>query len=264
MSDDVPTNQPTVTLPGGVALPLLGLGTWQATGEDAYRAVRVALEAGYRHIDTAAAYGNEAQVGRALADSGLPREEVFVTTKLRPSDADRAPQAINDSLAKLGLDYVDLWLIHWPIEGQASPPTWQHLRDARDAGLTRAIGVSNYSLDQLDELADASGEIPSVNQIPWGPTRNDPTLLAGHQARGVVLEGYSPLRNADLDSPVLKEIAEAHGVTPAQVALRWHIDHGVVVIPKSTREERIRANGDLFGFALSADELARVDALDQP
>ncbi|GAA1814797.1 aldo/keto reductase [Luedemannella flava] len=261
---DAPTDQPTVTLPGGVAMPLLGLGTWQATGDDAYRAVRVALEAGYRHLDTAAAYGNEAEVGRAVRDSGLPREEVFVTTKLRPNDAARAPQAINDSLAKLGLDYVDLWLIHWPINGQASPPTWRHLRDARDAGLTRTIGVSNYSLSQLDELADASGEIPAVNQIPWGPTRNDPTLLAGHQARGVVLEGYSPLKNADLDSPVLKEIAEAHGVTPAQVVLRWHLDHGVVVIPKSTREDRIATNGDLFTFALSPADLARVDALAQP
>ena len=258
------TNQPTVTLPGGVAMPLLGFGTWQARGDDAYRAVRRALEVGYRHIDTAAAYGNESEVGRAVRDSGLPRDEIFVTTKLRAEDAANAPQEIRNSLRNLGLERIDLWLIHWPVKGQASPPTWQHLRDARDAGLTRTIGVSNYSLDQLDELADATGEIPAVNQIPWGPTRNDPTLLAGHAARGVALEGYSPLRNADLDSPVLKEIAGEHGVTPAQVVLRWHLDHGVVVIPKSVHDERIATNGDLFGFSLTADELARIDALDQP
>ena len=252
---------PTVTLPGEVAMPLVGFGTWQLRGAEAQAAARTALEVGYRHIDTAMVYGNESQVGQALRDSGLDRGEVFLTTKLPPGSAGREREAIAASLRALGTDYVDLWLIHWPPSGGAMPGTWRELLAIRDQGLTRAVGVSNYSLAQLDELIADSGEAPSVNQIPWSPRRHDPRLLDEHRRRGVVVEGYSPLKNTRLRDRVLTGIAQAHGVTPAQVVLRWHLEHGIPVLPRSSRPERIQENFDLFDFSLSEEEVARIDAL---
>jgi diketogulonate reductase-like aldo/keto reductase len=242
-------------------MPLLGLGTWQMTGGRCQAAVRAALEVGYRHLDTATIYGNEREVGRAVRDSGVPREQVFVTTKLPPGDAGRERRTLTGSLRALGMDQVDLWLVHWPPRARALVPTWEALLAARDQGLARAVGVSNYSLAQLDQLIDATGQAPQVNQIPWAPALHDPAVLDGHRRRGVVLEGYSPFKNTDLGHPVLAEVAARHRVTPAQVVVRWHLDHQVVVIPKSADPGRIAANFDVFGFSLDAEELARIEGL---
>ncbi|MEJ5912850.1 aldo/keto reductase [Pseudokineococcus sp. 1T1Z-3] len=252
---------PTVSLPGGGAMPLLGFGTWQSEGDDAYRSVLHALQVGYRHVDTATGYGNEDQVGRAIAESGVPREEIFVTTKVPPTQVDQARDVIARSLDLLGLDHVDLWLVHWPPDGQARPDVWETVLGAKADGLSRDVGVSNYSTAQMDELVSATGEAPAVDQVPWAPALHDAGFLAACAERGVVVEGYSPFKKTDLDDPVLAEVAAAHGVTPRQVVLRWHLEHGVVVIPKSVTPERITANADVFGFELSAEEVRRVDGL---
>jgi 2,5-diketo-D-gluconate reductase A len=251
---------PSVALAGGGPMPLLGFGTWQASGRKAYDAVRVALDTGYRHIDTATMYGNEAEVGRALRDSGVDRSEVFITTKLPPQRAGRERPTIDASLKALGTDHLDLWLIHWPPRGR-SVDVWREFIAARDAGLTRSIGVSNYSVRQVDELTKETGETPSVNQIKWGPALHDPALADALRERGVVLEGYSPFRTTNLRDPALARIAEAHGVTPAQVVVRWHLQHEYVVIPKSVTPDRIRLNFDAFGFALSDEEMRQIDAM---
>jgi diketogulonate reductase-like aldo/keto reductase len=251
---------PTAPLPGGGAIPLLGLGTWQLTGAACYDAVRTALELGYRHLDTATMYSNEAEVGRALRDSGVPRDEVFVTTKLLPRSADRPDRTLDASLRALGVEAVDLWLVHWPPAGPGVD-LWRRFVAARDDGRARAVGVSNHSLVQFDVLTDAVGVPPAVNQIRWAPSLYDAAVEEGHRARGVVLEGYSPFRSSDLGSPVLREVADRHGVRPAQVVLRWHLEHGVVVIPKSADRGRLAENLAVTGFALDADEVARIDRL---
>jgi diketogulonate reductase-like aldo/keto reductase len=206
-------------------------------------------------------YGNETEVGQALRDSGVPREEVFVTTKLPPERAGREQETLAKSLRALGVGSIDLWLIHWPPAAGSSVRVWREFIAARDAGLTRSIGVSNYSTAQIDELISATGETPVANQIPWSPFDYSASVLAESRERGVVVEGYSPLKGSDLRNPVLTEIADRHGVTVPQVVLRWHLEHGIPVIPKSSRKERIEANFDLFGFQLDADEVTRLDAL---
>jgi 2,5-diketo-D-gluconate reductase A len=256
-----PREIPTVPLTGGVSMPIVGFGTWRLAGQQGYEAIRYALEAGYRHLDTATMYGNEAEVGRAVRDSGLRREDVFVTTKLQGSRPGAERPTIEASLRALGMEYVDLWLVHWPPTGGASVAVWREFVAVRDAGLASAVGVSNYSTRQLDELIDATGQPPTVNQIPWSPFQHDAKRLAESRERGVVLEGYSPLKGANLRNPILATIAAAHGVTVAQVVLRWHVEHGIVVIPKSSRRERITSNIDLFGFSLTGDEIRRIDAL---
>jgi diketogulonate reductase-like aldo/keto reductase len=250
----------SVTLGAGVEMPLLGFGTWQIRGAAAYEAVRDALEAGYRHIDTATMYGNEAEVGRALADSGVPRDEVFVTTKLPPERAGRERATLDASLRALGVDAVDLWLIHWPPR-RKSVPVWREMLTARSEGRARAVGVSNYGVDEIDELIAATSEKPAVNQIRFGPALYDPKLVAEHRERGVVVEGYSPFKTTNLHDPVLTGIAAEHGVDPARVVLRWHVQHGIVVIPKSATPERIATNAALDGFELTDDEMAAVDGL---
>jgi 2,5-diketo-D-gluconate reductase A len=252
---------PSLTLPDGGSMPLLGFGTWQIRGQRGYDAVRTALDAGYRHIDTATMYGNEAEVGRAIRDSGVERREVFITTKLPPSSAGRERATLTASLDALGTDYVDLWLVHWPPVARQLVPVWQELLALRGEGAARAVGVSNYSMDQIDLLIEATGHGPAANQIPWGPTLYDRRLLTASHERGVVVEGYSPLKNTSLVDPVLTGIAADHDVTTAQVVLRWHIEHHVPVIPKSADPGRIAANIDLFDFALTADEIARIDSL---
>jgi len=252
---------PTIALPGNVIMPMVGFGTWPMRGQKAREAVAAALQAGYRHLDTATMYGNEEEVGRAVHDSGLSRQDVFLTSKLRAGDAGRERAELTRSLRALGTGHLDLWLIHWPPHGRTSVSAWRALLDLRDEGLTRAVGVSNYSLAQIDELVEATGEAPAVNQIHWNPRRYDPGLLGGLQERGVVAEGYSPLKDTNLNDPVLTEIAWAHSVTPAQVVLRWHLEHGIAVIPKSADPKRIVTNLDLFRFSLDPDEVARIDGL---
>ncbi|SCL34743.1 Aldo/keto reductase [Micromonospora pallida] len=260
-----PSDQPTVALPDRVRMPLLGFGTWQVSGQAGYDAVRTALAAGYRHIDTATMYGNEKEVGQAIRDSGLHRNDVFVTTKIPSDGVGRERHVLEASLAALETGHVDLWLIHWPPAGpRDSVGMWRQVMKARDDGLTRAVGVSNYSTAQLDELILATTEAPAVNQIPWSPMRYDARRLAEHRERGIVLEGYSPFRTTDLSHPILTRIAETHGVTPAQVVLRWHVEHGIVVIPKSVTPARIRANADIFGFSLSPEEVHAIDTVGTP
>jgi 2,5-diketo-D-gluconate reductase A len=251
----------SVELASGSKMPLLGLGTWQAHGRSAVDAVGRALLVGYRHIDTATAYGNEEQVGQAVAESGVPREEIFVTTKLPPSRAGRERETLEESLAALGFGYVDLWLIHWPPRGGARPDVWERLLELQAEGLVREVGVSNYSVRQLDELERATSRRPAVNQIEWSPALFEPEVLAAHRGRGVQLEGYSPLRTTNLRDPRLRRIAEEHGVTPAQVVLRWHIEHRIVAIPKSTNAERIAENAAIFGFQLTAPDVEQLDGL---
>jgi diketogulonate reductase-like aldo/keto reductase len=240
-------------------MPLLGFGTWQARGRTAYTAVRTALEVGYRHIDTATVYGNEKEVGRALADSGLARGQVFLTTKMPPGRAGHERATLEASLGDLGCDQVDLWLVHWPPSGRASVPVWERFLEAADAGLSRAVGVSNYSLGQIDELGRATGRLPAVNQIEWSPRLFNRAVLDGHRRRGVQLEGYSPLKSSNLADPRLTRIAAAHAVTPAQVVIRWHLEHEIVVIPKSVHPDRIAENADVFGFALTEEEIGEID-----
>lgn len=254
-------SQEAIPLRTGGAIPLVGFGTWRLTGRSSYEAVLHALATGYRHIDTATMYDNEAEVGQAMRDSGLGREEIFLTTKLLQDDADNPAQAIDASLQRLGTDYVDLWLIHWPPGGRASPRTWEQVLNQRDLGKARAAGVSNYSTEQVDELVAATGDAPTVNQVRWSPAIYDPAFAAESSAREVVLEGYSPLRATPLDNPHLVAVARHHEVSPAQVALRWHLEHRTVVIPRSSKPKRIEENFDLWGWSLTADEVALLDAL---
>jgi 2,5-diketo-D-gluconate reductase A len=252
---------PSATLSNGERIPLIGLGTWAMRGRTAYSAIRFALEVGYRHLDTATNYGNEAEVGRAVRDSGVPRPEIFIATKMPPGNAGRERQTIEMSLRTLGMDYVDLWLIHWPPASSSSPETWKQLLSLSGEGLAKAVGVSNYSIAQIDELIDASGRPPAVNQIKWAPPLYNRALLEEHRRRGIVLEGYSPFKNTNLRHPVLLQIAKEHGVTPAQVVLRWHIEHEVIAIPKSQNPDRIKENIEVFGFSLSQEEVERIDGL---
>ena len=252
---------PSAVLPGGIAMPMIGFGTWQLRGSAGYEAILEALRAGYRHIDTATMYGNEAEVGQALRDSGLDRRQVFLTTKLPPGRVGRERRTLCASLRALGTDHVDLWLVHWPPAARALTTVWREFLALREEGKTRAVGVSNYSIKQIDTLVRATGVAPVVNQIPWSPARYDPGLLAASRERQVTVEGYSPLKGTNLADPVLTEIAAAHDATPAQVVLRWHLEHRIAVIPKSGRRERIAANIDLLRFQLTPDEVARIDAL---
>mgnify|MGYP001458672434 CR=1 FL=1 len=210
----------SVDLGSGVRMPLLGLGTWLAGGRSAHQGVRRALAIGYRRIDTATMYGNEDQIGRAVADSGVPRAAVVITTKLPPGNAGRERATIEASLRALSTEYVDLWLIHWPPGGRARPDIWERFLEIQRAGLTRAVGVSNYGLAQIDELERTTGQLPSVNQIEWSPALFDEQILLGHRQRGVQLEGYSPLKTSNLRDPRLVRIAQPHGVSPAQVVIR--------------------------------------------
>ena len=206
-------------------------------------------------------YQNEAEVGRAVRDSGLDRRDVFITTKLPPGNAGRERATIDASLRALGTDHVDLWLVHWPPRGSASPRVWEQFLAIRDQGLARAVGVSNYGIAQLDELTRTSGEHPPVNQIPWSLPGYDPKLLAAMRERGVVVEGYSSLKGTNLRDRTLTQLAERKHVTPAQIVLRWHLQHGIPVIPKSADPARIAANFALSGFVLSAEEMSLLDGL---
>lgn len=261
MTDATNVPQDAAELGQGGRMPLLGFGTWQITGKAATDSVRWALGAGYRHLDTATVYGNEKEVGSGLASSGVARSEVFVTTKCPPDNAGNEIATLRISLDLLGTDRVDLWLIHWPGGDGADVDMWRAFGEAREQGLANAIGVSNYSLDQIDELTAATGVTPAVNQVEWSPLLFDQAILEGHRERGVVLEGYSALRGGTLEHPTIVGIADALGRTPAQVIIRWHLQHGVVVIPKSEQQQRIIDNADVNRFELTTGEMAALDEL---
>ena len=247
-------------------MPIIGFGTWQLEGGTARSAVSDALELGYRHIDTASVYRNESDVGRAIADSGIARGDLFLTTKL-PGNASNVRATMAKSLSNLGVDYVDLWLIHWPPAKSYQPATqssqdlYEQMLVLRDEGAARAIGVSNYSAEEIDDLIAATSDSPEVDQIAWSPFRYDAPVQSALDARQIVLEGYSPLAMSRLEDPILMEIAASRGVTTAQAVLRWHVQRGVAVIPKSAHRERIRENFDVFGFALTGEDMDRLDAL---
>lgn len=256
-----PADVPAATLASSAQMPMIGFGTWRLRGRHAREAVLTALAAGYRHLDTATMYGNEEEVGQAIRDSGLDRGEIFLTTKIRPSDAGSEANVLRASLRKLGTDYLDLWLLHWPARGGANRQIWQDLLRLQADGHVRDVGVSNFSTAQLDDLTKTSGRAPAVNQVHWNPARYDPAVLADHAERGIAVEGYSPLKDTRLSDPVLTEVAAAHGVSSAQVVLRWHLEHGITVIPKSARPDRIAANIDLLGFSLTPAQTAAIDGL---
>lgn len=254
---------PAVSLSSGTAMPLVGFGTWGLKGSAAVTAVRTALDVGYRLLDTATMYRNDAEVGRAIHDSGIPRDQLFVTTKLQPGDAGREREVIQASLSALGLEHVDLWLVHWPPSDRLLVRTWERFLAIRDQGLATAIGVSNYSIEQIDRLIDATGVAPAVNQVPWAPTLFDAGFLAASRDRNVVVEGYSPFKNTNLDDPTLVSIARRHAVTTAQVVIRWHVQHEVVAIPKSASPDRMAQNLAVLGFALSVADMLAIDRLDR-
>ena len=266
MTDSASPNGPNlpdhaVTFHSGARMPLLGFGTWQITGEEATAATEEALAAGYRHVDTATIYDNEAQVGRALQRSGVTREEVFVTTKCPPHLAGQELDTLRRSLDLLGTDHVDLWLIHWPADDGGSVDLWRAFVEARELGLARDIGVSNFPADLIDELTAATSVAPVVNQIKWSPLLFDPTVVEELRERDIALEGYSALRGGTLEHPAIGAIAERLGRTPAQVIVRWHLQHGFIAIPKSRNPERIRSNADVGGFELSTGDMATLDGL---
>jgi diketogulonate reductase-like aldo/keto reductase len=251
-----------VTIAPGVRLPLLGLGVWElVAGVAGERAILSALAAGYRHIDTAQGYGNEATVGRAVRASGIPREEIFITTKFFPGREDSLLEA-QRSVELLGLDYVDLYLVHDPRRDPVW--AWPGMEQALARGLTRSIGVSNFSPEDLDALLAVADISPAVNQIQLNPFAYRRGLIEACEQRGIAVEAYSPLtRGADLANPVIAGVAERRGRTPAQVMLRWGLEHGLVVLPKSNHAERQSENAAIFDFALGAEDMAVLDALDR-
>ncbi|GAA1465624.1 aldo/keto reductase [Microbacterium thalassium] len=259
---------PHVSLNDGHTIPQLGYGVFKVPPADTERAVGEALELGYRHIDTAAIYGNEEGVGAAIAASGIPRDELFITTKLWNDrhDGDEPHAAIAESLDKLGLEQVDLYLVHWPTPARENyVHAWQKMIEIRDAGQTRSIGVSNHLVPHLEKIVEATGVVPAVNQIELHPALTQREIAGWAAEHGVVIESWGPLGQGKYDlfgaAPVA-EAAAAHGKTPAQVVIRWHLQHGFVVFPKSVRRERLAENLDVFDFALTDAEITAIDALD--
>ena len=259
---NITDDETTRTLADGNRIPLLGLGVWQVpNGPVCVDAVRWALELGYRHIDTAQAYGNEESVGQGLRESGVPRDEVFVTTKFYPGGDDPADEAAR-SLERLGIDYVDLYIVHWPQGG----PTWAWpgMERARELGYTRSIGISNFSVDEVAALLSNANVPPVVNQVQFSPYEYRKALLDACAQHGIALEAYSPLGTGrHLSSKTVGQIAQRLGRTPAQVLLRWCVQREIPVIPKSTHRERIAENAQLFDFTLTDDDLAQLDELDR-
>ncbi|VAW05286.1 oxidoreductase of aldo/keto reductase family, subgroup 1 [hydrothermal vent metagenome] len=256
----------TVTLHDAVEMPQFGLGVFKSEpGPEVESAVTEALELGYRHIDTAEIYKNEEGVGRAVAASGIDRGEIFITTKVWNSDQgyDSTLAAVDASLGRLGMEYVDLYLVHWP-KPEHTHDTWRAMEQLQMDGKARAIGVSNFLVHHLDQLAERASVMPSINQIEFHPHLQSPELVAYCDAHGIIVEAWSPLKHGQIiDDLELKTIADAHGVSVAQVALRWMLQRGIVTIPKSVTPARIAQNADLYGFALSDGEVAAIDAMDR-
>ena len=257
--------QSTITLNNGTVIPQVGLGVFQTPdGDTTVNAVQTALENGYRHIDTAMIYRNEASVGEGIRRAGLPRGDFFVTTKLWNDDirAHRGKDAFQESLDRLGLDYVDLYLIHWPADGRQQ--AWDDLQEIYASGRAKAIGVSNFQKHHIDELLANSDVLPAVDQIESSPQFTNHELIGQLRSKGIVAEAWSPLGGTGgnlLGSPVLTEIGAKYGKSAAQVVIRWHIQRGVVVLPKSTHAERIKQNFDVFDFNLTSEDMAAITAL---
>ncbi|BBY29270.1 aldo/keto reductase [Mycolicibacterium sediminis] len=257
---------PSIRLNDGKSIPAVGLGVWQTPPDETERAVGAALAAGYRHVDTAAAYGNEEGVGRALAASGLPRDDVYVVTKLWNADQgyDATMKAFDASMSKLGIDRLDLYLIHWPMPDKSTfVETFTAFAELRAQGRITSIGVSNFEPEHLRILVDATGIVPAVNQIELHPLLPQRELRDVHATMGVATEAWSPLGQGSLlEHPTVTGLAEAHGKTPAQVLIRWHIQIGNIVIPKSVNPERIVSNFDVFDFELSEQDLGSIASLE--
>jgi diketogulonate reductase-like aldo/keto reductase len=260
------TSSPSITLNNGVSIPQLGLGVFQVPPAEAQRVVETAIEAGYRHIDTAAAYNNEAGVGAAIKSSGLPREDLFVTTKLRNGDQGYAEAlvAYDQSCERLGLEQIDLYLIHWPFpSADRYVDSWRALERLHAEQRVRAVGVSNFLPEHLERLLNATELVPSVNQIELHPTYQQAEVADFAADRSIAVEAYSPLgQGADLEHPTVVALADKYSKTPAQIVLRWHLQRGHIVIPKSNSADRIRANFDVFDFSLQGDELVAISAME--
>ena len=260
------SSQPKIKLNDGRVIPQLGLGVWQTPDDIAAPVVQTALEAGYRSVDTAAIYGNEKGVGKGLEASGVARDQVFVTTKLwnDRQGYDSALTALDKSLGRLGVDHVDLYLIHWPAPSKGLfVDSWKALIQAQKDGKAKSIGVSNFAVEHLEQIVEATGVTPAVNQIELHPRFQQTQLRALHKTLGIATESWSPLGQGKLlQDPTLAAIARKHGKSAAQVVIRWHLDSGLIVIPKSVNADRIRQNIDVFDFALDADDLAQIEKLD--
>jgi methylglyoxal/glyoxal reductase len=256
----------TTTLHNGVKMPWMGLGVFKVEeGEEVVESVKAALKNGYISIDTAAIYGNEEGVGKAIKESGIPREDLFITTKLWNSEQgyEKTLKAFETSMKKLGLDYLDLYLIHWPGKDKYKD-TWKAFEKLYKDGKIRAIGVSNFQVHHLEDLMSEAEVKPMVNQVEFHPHLTQKELLAFCKEQGIALEAWSPLKQGQLlDEPLLKEIAEKYNKSVAQVILRWDLQHGVITIPKSTKEHRIIENADVFDFELSQEEVEKIDSLNQ-
>jgi diketogulonate reductase-like aldo/keto reductase len=253
------------TLKGGVKMPSLGLGVWQVNdGDEVINAVSWALEAGYRSIDTAMIYGNEEGVGKALRESSVQREEVFVTTKVWNGDQgyESTLKAFEESRRRLGLEYIDLYLIHWPINGKYVD-TWKAMIHLYKEGYVRAIGVSNFLEKHIDDIIDATGQAPAVNQVEMHPLYTRKPLLNFCVEKDIRVTAWSPLMQGKLDIPVILELSKKYGKTPAQIVLRWHLQNGVIVIPKSVKKHRIIENSQIFDFDISKEDMERIDGLNQ-
>ena len=260
------TVEPVATLNNGVMIPRLGLGVYQSSpGQVTQKAVEYALKIGYRHIDTARIYNNESDVGSALRNSGIRREDVFITTKLWNSDQgyETALKACDASLKRLGLKYLDLYLIHWPVQ-ETRDESWKALAKLLKEGKTRAIGVSNYTIRHLTELLEQSDTVPLVNQVEFSPFLYQKQLLDYCEKNKIQLEAYSPLTQGEkLNHPKIQQIAKKHNKTPAQVLIRWSLQHNLITIPKSVREERIKENSQVFDYNLTNEDMRILDSLDE-
>jgi len=255
----------TVELLNGVGMPRLGLGVYRAKeGEEVENAVLTALKVGYRSVDTASIYKNEAGVGRAIRASGVPREQVFVTTKVwnRDQGYDSTIRAFEESLSCLGMDYVDLYLIHWPVK-EKYKETYRAMEELYEQGRVRAIGVCNFQIHHLEDLMGSCRIKPMVNQVELHPLLTQKPLLEFCRKEGIQVESWRPLMDGKLDLPLLQELAAKYGKTPAQIVIRWHLQHGLVTIPKSVRESRIRENADVFDFELEPEDMNRIDDLNE-